>query len=228
MFHRHYGSSSLVISEMWFDLQQGEYPGASLTKEENSLKGFKKFMTAHFFLWTYPKNAQLTASCFKIAVRHCQGKPLWDWIIKIAALLPKKIFWDDSLGDLDGCPFIGTIDDVDCGMWEKQAHHKYNLDKLFFSKKLNHGGLKYEIILHLSKPQCMSVVGPNKAGAHDMGVFCKKTKRKMKTMPGKMLIADSIFKAGTNADQKDEEGMFSIPNSNDPEELRAFKSHARA
>ena len=50
----------------------------------------------------------------------------------------------------------------------------------------------------------------------------------MKTMPGKMLIADSIFKAGTNADQKDEEGMFSIPNSNDPEELRAFKSHARA
>lgn len=148
--------------------------------------------------------------------------------MKIKALLPKKINWDDSLGDPNKSAFVGTIDDTDCKMWEKRSHHPMNVDKSLYSQKLNHAGLKYELILHLTKPKCMAVVGPKKAATHDMEVFWAKSKSKMKTMPGKMLIADSIFKPGKKAEHQDEVGMFALPSSADPEDLRRFKSRARA
>ena len=103
-----------------------------------------------------------------------------------------------------------------------------NLDKSFCSQKFMHAGLKYEIVMHLVKPKCMAVVGPNKAGEHDMNVFRKETKDKMLTMPGKMLIADGIFKKGRKPEQQNEADMFAIPSSADPDELRKFKSQARA
>jgi DDE superfamily endonuclease len=228
VFHWHYGSSPLVTAQIWFDLQQGKYPGASLTAKENSLIGFKMFMTALFFLWAYPKNAGLTASRFNACIRNCKGEPLWRWIRKIEALQAKKIKWDDSLCAPNKSAFVGTVDDIDCKMWEKRSHHKMNIDKSFFSQKINHAGLKYELIMHLTKAQCMSIVGPTKAATHDMEVFRGKSKEKMKSMPGKMLIADSIFKAGKKPDHQDEVGMFALPSSADPEELRRFKSRARA
>lgn len=228
VFHWHYGSSPLVVAEMWFDLQQGEFQDASLTIKENTLFGFKMFMTALFFLWAYPKNAGLTSSRFHSCIRNCKGELLWLWIRKIEALKAKKIKWDNSLGDANKSAFIGTVDDVDCVIWEKRAHHNMNIDKSFFTQKHNHAGLKYELIMHLTKPKCMSIVGPMKAGTHDMEVFRVKSKGKMKSMPGKILIADSIFKAGKKPEHQDEVGMFALPNSADPEELQRFKSRARA
>ena len=82
--------------------------------------------------------------------------------------------------------------------------------------------------MHLTKAQCMSIVGPFKCAKHDMDVFREETKGKMKSMPGKMLIADSIFKPGKKPEHKDEIGMFALPSSADPEELKRFKSRARA
>ena len=61
VFQWHYGSSPLVIANIWYDLQQGKYHGASLSAKDNSPISFKLYMTAHFFLWVYPKNAGLTA-----------------------------------------------------------------------------------------------------------------------------------------------------------------------
>jgi DDE superfamily endonuclease len=222
VFHWHYGSSPLVIAEIWFDL------GAMLSPKDNSLIGFKMFMTALFFLWAYPRNAGLTASRFNECTRNCKGEPLWRWIRMIEALKAKKIKWDNSLGDPNKSAFIGTVDDIDCVIWEKRAHHTMNIDKSFFTQKHNHAGLKYELIMHLTKPQCMSIVGPMKAATHDMEVFRVKSKGKLKIMPGKMLIADSIFKAGKKPEHQDEVGMFALPSSADPEELRRFKSRARA
>jgi DDE superfamily endonuclease len=230
VFHWHYGSSPLVVARMWFDLQQGEFPRASLSPKDNSLIGFKLFMTAIFFLWAYPRNAGLTASRFHQCIRNCKGEPLWRWIRKIEALKQKKIKWDRSLGDPNKSTFVGTIDDTDCRMWEKRAHHNMNIDKSFYSQKLNHAGLKYELIMHLTKPRCMAIVGPNKCAKHDMDVFRQETKQEMKTSmpPGKMLIADSIFKPGKKPEHQDEIGMFALPSSADPDELRRFKSRARA
>ena len=229
IFCWHYGSTSLDLAEMWYDLQQGEYEGASLDVKENSFSGFKMFMTAHFFLWTYPKNAGLTATRFRHAIKNCKGSPLWNWIRKIAALLPKKIYWDKSVERPEASAFVGSIDCTDCRVWEPRAHHHMNIDKSYFSEKFNHAGYKYEIVLHLLKPKCMDIVGPEKASKHDMKVFRQKTKQRMLDMPaGKMLIADSIYKVGKKPEHQDEIGMFAIPSSADPAELRRFKSRARA
>lgn len=143
--------------------------------------------------------------------------------------MPTVIHWDNTLGDPEKSAFVGTIDDTDCMMWEKRAHFHLNVDKSYFSKKSNGAGLKYEIVMDITKAKCLSIVGPNKASEHDMTVFCKSTKEKMKCMPkGKMLIADSIFKAGRKAHQRDKVGMFSIPSSTDDAKLKRFKSRARA
>ena len=135
VFHWHYGSSSLVIAQMWFDLQQGEFQGASLSEKDNSIPGFKRFLLADFFLWTYPKNSALTATRFGVARRDCYGQNLWKWIAKIAALMPGKIKWKESLGDPNGSDFVGTIDCTDCGMWERAHDFKYNINKGLFTKK---------------------------------------------------------------------------------------------
>jgi predicted GIY-YIG superfamily endonuclease len=65
-FKAHNGSSPLVIAAIWHDLQDTSIKEAKLEKEEKSVKGFKWFMIAHFFLWTYPKNVNLMKTRFKI------------------------------------------------------------------------------------------------------------------------------------------------------------------
>ena len=78
------------------------------------------------------------------------------------------------------------------------------------SQKFNHAGVKYEIVMDIIKSKCMSMVGPIKAGQHNMNVFCLKTKEKMKQMPDKMLIADKIYKPSSQLKQQDKVSMFAI------------------
>ena len=77
VFSWHYGSPPLVISTIWFDLQQGEYAGAYLIEKENTLKGFKMFMISIFFLWVYPRNSSLISTRFGVCRNYCNGKMLW-------------------------------------------------------------------------------------------------------------------------------------------------------
>jgi hypothetical protein len=58
MFHSHYGSNDVNLASMWHDLMTTTIPDAKLTAKVKSEKGFKAFMMAHHFLWTYPKNAE--------------------------------------------------------------------------------------------------------------------------------------------------------------------------
>ena len=69
-FHKHFGSGPLDISEMWYDLMHTDIPNARVEEKEKNMKGFKMFLASHFFLWTYPKNATLIASCFNICERY--------------------------------------------------------------------------------------------------------------------------------------------------------------
>jgi hypothetical protein len=59
---------------------------AQIHDNELCEQGFRMFLIAHFFLWTYPKNAGLLASHFKICASYAQGETLWTWIRKVAAL----------------------------------------------------------------------------------------------------------------------------------------------
>mgnify|MGYP000167110465 CR=1 FL=1 len=69
-FHPHYGSSPLDLADMWYDLTVTTILVAELTDKEKSEEGFKMFLAAHYFLWTYPKNSNLLASQFGICERY--------------------------------------------------------------------------------------------------------------------------------------------------------------
>ena len=47
-FRAHFGSSPLNIAEMWYDLCQGEVFNAQLPKEDKNVRGFKRFLHAHY------------------------------------------------------------------------------------------------------------------------------------------------------------------------------------
>lgn len=225
VFHLHYGSSPLDIAEIWFDLQQGDHEGATLTVKENCLLGFKHFMKAHFFLWVYPRNAGLMATRFDMCERYCRGEHLFKWIRKLARLCAKKIKWDKSLGKAGTSMFLFSIDCTNLKTWEKRRHYHFNVDKRLYSSKSNLAGLKYEILMNITKSKCMNIVGPRLASEHDMEVFHLEAKAKLLATPGAFAIADGIYKPGKG--RKEEVDILAIQNSNDDDQLRAFKSRVR-
>ena len=226
VFHWHYGSSPLVVATIWYDMCHSGH--AVLQPKDKTLKGFKHYMVAMFFLWVYPRNAGLTMTRFDICEKYCRGKKLWYWIEKISELKEKVIKWDPSIGSPNSSAFAGSIDCVDCKIWEIRHNYHENTNPGLMSQKINHAGVKYEIVMDITKSKCMSVVGPIRAGQHDMNVFRLKTKEKMKQMPDKMLIADKIYKPGRRPEHRDEVGMFAIPNTMDIADLKEFKSRLRA
>lgn len=227
-FRAHYGSTPLSIAEMWYDLQQGYFPDATLTDQENSIDGFKRYMMCHFYLWTGPKNASVTSSLFDCCEQYALGRKLWGMIGKMAALLPRKIHWDDTLADPTGSDFVGSIDCTDFKIWEPRHHIDLPFDSSFYSQKIKHAAWKYEIVMDITQAKCMSVVGPFPAATSDIEVFRSQTKNVMLAMPpGKMLIADGVYLAGRL--HQDEVGMFSNPNPGlDHPDLHRVKSRLRA
>jgi hypothetical protein len=226
LFRSHFGSTPLDLAEIWYDLTTTDIPGARIDEEDVSNNGFKMFAMAHFFLWTYPKNSYLLMSRFDICETYCRGKPLWNWIEKIALLKAKKIIWDVSLASPDREIFIASVDATDCKVNEPK-HVTMNLDTRYCSPKMNHAALKYELIIAINQPKLLSIVGPKRAGEHDMTVFRSEVKEKMLQMPGKKLVGDSLYRAGAKAEHANEKGMMAPPSSTDPPELKHFKSRAR-
>jgi hypothetical protein len=49
-FRAHYGSSLLVIANMWYDFHNTTIPEAQLEAKDKKEKGFLCFMIGHFFL----------------------------------------------------------------------------------------------------------------------------------------------------------------------------------
>ena len=171
VFHWHYGSTSLVIADMWYSLQQGDYAGASLTDKENNLHGFKRFMMANYFLWVYPRNSGITAVTFNICERYCRGDDMHRWVKKIAKLYPKKIKWNNDFGRPSASQFMASEYGIDCKVWEKRSHILESQDTKLFSQKFHHAALKYFIIMDTNNSQCMAVFGPFKASTHDLTVW---------------------------------------------------------
>jgi hypothetical protein len=219
-FHKHYGSSPLDLANMWYDLTTTDIPGAQLEQSDKSENGFKMFMVAHHFLWTYPKNASQLASRFGICERYSRGEPLWKWIKKIAALKAKKIVWDDSLNDANTQIFVISVDGIDFRMWEKK-HPTLPINTKDCSRKFNHGAVKYELAVSIFRPKCVWINGPFRGGKHDMTIFREDgLKAKMLFTQSKIANADR----GYATSRADEVGILATPNQMDPEALRNFKS----
>ena len=216
-FRRHYGSSPSDLATMWYDLTTTNIPAAKLNEKENSEKGFKMFMVAHFFLWTYPKNSSLLASRFGMCERVSRGAPLWKWIMKIAALKEKKIKWDGRLDDIDTEVFILSVDGIDFRIWEKK-HLTLPRDDKLCSHKFNSAAAKYEIGISILNSKVVWINGPFPGGKNDLIIFREGLKAKMRR--GKMGIADRGYVG--------EQGILATPNNRDPKELKNFKSRIRS
>ena len=178
------------------------------------------FFIAHYFLWTYPKNSRILASRFKCCEKYARGEHLWRWIAKIAALKEKKIVWDADMDASNTAIFALSLDGTDFRVWEKK-HPFLNQDRQHCSKQFKHGALKYEVAMSVFKPRVVWIYGPHRGGEHDMTIFRKRLKQKIK--PGKKAIADRGY-----ITSREDEQMLSLPNPMyDSKELNNFKSRAR-
>jgi hypothetical protein len=218
-FNEHYGSCPVVLSRMWNDILSTR---ADLSKSDRTVKGFRKFLMAHHFVWAYPKNTELLVSHFKhIGTKDAYGKELWRWIGMLADLKKIKIVWHEELDDPNRPIFIVSVDGTDFKVWEKK-HPYFSLDKGQYSHKFNHGALKYEIAIDVWTSRVVWINGPVRAAIHDRVLFDSGLASKIKK--GKLVIADRVYGSeGRPASRK----KFALPNDADDKELANFKARAR-
>jgi hypothetical protein len=171
-FQQHYGSSPLLLATVWHDITVTTILEARIPDNKLCERGFRMFLIAHFFLWTYPKNAGLLASRFQICSSHAQGEPFWTWIRKIAALKALKIVWDPCLNNMDPEFVVVTIDGTDFRTWERK-HPTLNQDRKQCLKKFNHAAVKYEIAISMYTSKVVWINGPFRGGIHNLTMFRK-------------------------------------------------------
>jgi hypothetical protein len=220
-FHKHYGSSPLVLANMWYDLTVTDIVEARVSEKEQCDKGFRMFLVAHFFLWTYPKNSSLLASRFRICERYSRGEPLWKWIRRIAALKALKIVWDRRLNDTNSEIFVVSVDGTDFRLWERK-HRTLPRDNGQCSKKFNHGAAKYEIAISIFTSKVVWINGPYRGGEHDM-IVLRQGGLLDNIADGKLAVVDR----GYPSSRPEEMSKLSLPNVHDPKEVNNFKSRSR-
>jgi hypothetical protein len=220
-FCKHYGARPLDLADMWYDLTTTTIPEAALEPKDKTEYGFMFFMIAHYFLWVYPKNANLLASRFRVCETYAQGQTLWRWIGKIAAMKAKKIIWPTNHQWSE--KFIVSVDGTDFKIWEPK-HPTLPIDKGYCSHKFNHAAVKYEIVLSVNQSKCVLINGPFRGGMHDLDMVraAGGLKEKMNGAIGKKAIADRGYKSS-----KPDEQFLSTPDRMDPAELYNFKSRVR-
>lgn len=219
-FQKHFGSSPLDIAEIWLDLCQ--HDANLLHKKEKTEKGFKRYLTAMYWLWARPKNAALMSSRLSVCVDYCQGRQLWKWIERIATLETKKIFWDESLDAEDTEVFAISADGVDFKAWEMQ-HPDYPVDTKAMSHKFRSCGIKYLIVLSVFRSRCVHIEGPFKGGVPDLDMFRETGLIERLKQSGKLVSADRGFRSK----YVDERNVFTLPDYMDSKELHSFKSRSR-
>lgn len=217
-FRKHYGSSPLDIATQWYDLCHTDLKKAKLTKKEKT-RGFKMFMAAHFFLWTYSKNSEILASRFGICERLARGAHLWDWIERIAALEQRVIFWPKDLDSADTEINALSVDGTDKKGWERK-HETLPYDPGNFTQKHAHGGLKFQVTLCAQRALCVDIFGPVRGGMGDKEMLERSGILK-RLKKGKLVIADRGYIKDKWKDQ------ISWPHEHDSKKANNFKSRVR-
>jgi len=223
-FKKHWGISPAVFGVVWDDLCTTDIEQTKLAEKEKGLRGLKFALMAVHFLWTYPQNCQNLASQFGVCDKLASGKNLWKWCSRLAGLSFKVIRWPDEFSDPDGRVFAMTLDGRDHKISEKK-HPQYNMDRKYSTKKHGfHAGLKYEVGVAIYYDQIVWLSGFYKGATHDLTMFRNSgLKQKwLQDAPGKYIIADLGYETSA-----EDEGMLAFPNSNDPLQLKKFKSLSR-
>ena len=212
-FRAHYGSSPLDVAEIWYDICHH----ATLKPQDKTMRGFKKYLHAHYWLWTRPKNRFISMSHFKLSEKEVSGQVLWYWIGLIARLKTRKIIWHEGLDKPNGPRIIISVDGTDFKIWEP-SKGQFNRDPSWCSSKMKASAVRYELALDIWSSKLVWINGPFKSGSfNDIRIFKGKLMQKIKD--GKRGIADRGY-AGV-------ELKICIPSSRDPPHVRNFSSRVR-
>ena len=216
-FRAHFGSSPLDIAEMWCDLCDGDTVQTKLPAEDENAGGFKRFLHAHYWLFTRPKNRFISMSHFRLSEKEVSGKTLWLWIGRISALKAKKIVWHKKIDDSKGPKIILSVDGVDFKTWEPSTG-QFNRDPSWCSGKMKASACRCELAIDVWSSKLVWINGPFKAGSHnDVRIFKDDLIHKIPT--GKKVIADRGY-AGL-------EKCVCIPSTRDAPHVRKFSSRVR-
>jgi hypothetical protein len=218
-FRAMYGSNPIVYAQIIEDLQTTHIEKARVKQKDISVK---KFLIAMNFLKCYQSEE---VRCGKFDVSEKTARK-WGWFFskKVQALKEQKIVWPESwndghplLHDDDTPIFIVSVDGVHCRVNEP-IHPTLSKNPKYYSHKHKQAALTYELAISVYENKLVHLKGPKPAATHDITVYRKKLKGKIPA--GKRAICDNGYHGEPNT--------ISTPSSRDPQELRRFKSWARA
>lgn len=215
-FKEHFGPTPSVVGCIWTDI----LTNLDLPVADQSERGFVKLLRAMHFLWAYPRNAALLASTTGTCKRNVEGKNLWQWVKLLQDLKSDKIVWPtERYNNPNGQQFLCSVDGTDCKIREI-SNEIFNIDKSYYSQKLNHCALKYEIAIDCFSPKIVWLNGPFRGGKHDKDIFDGNLRQRIPL--GKKVIADRGYASTQNIH------CVALPNLCDAKELGNFKARCRA
>jgi len=221
-FKAHYGRNETVLSAVWYDVLRLR---SHRLNPEDLDGNFRSFMKANFFLWVYPKNAEIFAAHFGGEnEKYCRGSFIWFWIELLADMSRELVLsWDHEYDGLrpDGPSFSWTGDGVEFSAWEEK-HPLLNKDKKNFSFKHNRAGFLYLFILESYRDRIAMLIGPVKASCDEISLFREHLKHLIP--PGKYIVVDKGMKSGSDATERN---LLAFPNPADSQSLKKFKSRLR-
>lgn len=215
-FKAHYGASPGVYASIWTEMQITHLQEAKIDAATTCLENI--LMAAHF-LKCYPTENQAEA-IFNVSDRTYRDR-VNIHLRKLQALKAVKIVWPRHWNPraTDGeeeTTFIITVDGIHCRIQEPM-HGRYSKNPKFYSHKFKQAGLAYEVAVSIFEDRCVWINGPFPAGKNDLSIFRAGLKDRM---AGKLGVGDKGYRG--------ESDLISLPNSQDSEEVREFKSRALA
>ena len=204
MFLDHFGVRASTACSIYEDLQ------IKLGVVHNN-ESIKWFLISLHYMKNYPKEHQLE-STFGINKKY-GSKQCWYWIKRVQALKTEKIVmpvnWN---GDI----FVASLDGTDSWTNERQ-HPELNRDPQRYSKKFNHPGLAYLLVIGLTGG-LIGMYGPYKAGANDITKF--------RNCPFIDILRNNKLRAIGDLGFRGKENLLSVPNAHDSPAVTDFKSRA--
>ena len=224
-FRKLLGSSSLDIANIWYDMCQRDdiLSDLPLSLREKTLFGFKKYIMAHYWLWTYQRSSDMYATVFQVCERNCRGEPIMKWIKRIAALKALKIKMNiHEMANPDGPDFVLTVDGVDFRKAERK-HPTLPQDNKDCSHKFRHAAFRYEVAIDIWESKIRWISGPHRGGKPDKSIASEKGGLLERVPQGKLVIADG----GYNVEDSKLKEKLALPRPTDSKQVNNFKSRAR-
>ena len=219
-FLNRYGSDHVVLAKIWEDLLTTSNPAARIDKARVSAADF---LMAMHFLRKYPSEKD-QAETWDVTEKTARA---WSWYFaeKVQGLKDEKIVWPEAWNEPfsdDGDAseiFIISVDGVHCQVNEPM-HPKYPKNHKMYSHKFKKAGLNYEVAVSLWENKVVWINGPFQASANDLNIFQSPNGLKEKIPEGRLGVADAGYRGQV--------GKLSLSTTMDTEEVRRFKSRAKA